>query len=219
MGDDAESATDLPQARPEKKLDIVKAHVSRAYTWILHFLLGVTLTIILLRWQQKISPTCFDSKPASEKAQAWSRSSSLQALPTPHWYGKIVRFAPNSREVRSFPIHHSLIRTDVRAPRQTRSGMLSLVVSITAKISNIHDPDIDFEAGIIRLTEEEASRIPTEAVPLYGDEEGYAGFLEVFHQLHCLVRAARTQPSKIAADRESYIESNPKTLLRSRSEA
>lgn len=43
--------------------------------------------------------------------------------------------------------------------------------------------------GIIRLTEEEASRLPFEPAKLYGGKEGeYAGFLEMFHQLHCLVR-------------------------------
>jgi hypothetical protein len=44
--------------------------------------------------------------------------------------------------------------------------------------------------GIIRLTEEEASRLPHKPAKLYGGKEGeYAGVLEVFHQLHCLVRS------------------------------
>ncbi|MCJ1312620.1 hypothetical protein MMC25_006295 [Agyrium rufum] len=48
--------------------------------------------------------------------------------------------------------------------------------------------DALLEVGIIRLTPEEEARLPIKTVPLYGDEEGYAGFIETFHQLHCLNR-------------------------------
>ncbi len=43
------------------------------------------------------------------------------------------------------------------------------------------------DVGVIRISEEEMARIPAETAHLYGEEEGYAGILEVFHQLHCLV--------------------------------
>jgi hypothetical protein len=43
------------------------------------------------------------------------------------------------------------------------------------------------DVGEIRLSEEEANRLSKGTARLYGGEEGYAGVLEVFHQLHCLV--------------------------------
>ena len=43
------------------------------------------------------------------------------------------------------------------------------------------------DVGVIRISEEEIARIPAETAHLYGEDEGYAGILEVFHQLHCLV--------------------------------
>ena len=47
------------------------------------------------------------------------------------------------------------------------------------------------DVGVIRISEEEIARIPAETAHLYGEEEGYAGILEVFHQLHCLVSPRR----------------------------
>ena len=43
------------------------------------------------------------------------------------------------------------------------------------------------DVGVIRISEEEIARMPAETAHLYGEEEGYAGILEVFLQLHCLV--------------------------------
>ena len=43
------------------------------------------------------------------------------------------------------------------------------------------------DVGVIRINEEEIARIPAETPQLYGEEDGYAGILEVFHQPHCLV--------------------------------
>lgn len=51
------------------------------------------------------------------------------------------------------------------------------------------------DVGEIRISLEEAGRLPSETAPLYGGEEGYAGVLEVFHQLHCLVRITRVARS------------------------
>lgn len=38
------------------------------------------------------------------------------------------------------------------------------------------------------MSEEEAARLPSETGPVFGEEGYYAGNIEVFHQLHCLVR-------------------------------
>ncbi|KAF2095020.1 hypothetical protein NA57DRAFT_79510 [Rhizodiscina lignyota] len=47
-------------------------------------------------------------------------------------------------------------------------------------------------ASVIRLTESEARRLPIETAHLWGeDKDSYAGFLEVYHQLHCLNRIRR----------------------------
>lgn len=43
------------------------------------------------------------------------------------------------------------------------------------------------DVGEIRLSEAEAARLSQGTAGLYGGEDGYAGVLEVFHQLHCLV--------------------------------
>lgn len=42
--------------------------------------------------------------------------------------------------------------------------------------------------GISWITEEEAALIPNRTEPLPGNEGRYAISLDVFHQLHCLVR-------------------------------
>ncbi|KAF1971843.1 hypothetical protein BU23DRAFT_469872, partial [Bimuria novae-zelandiae CBS 107.79] len=47
------------------------------------------------------------------------------------------------------------------------------------------------DVGEIRLSDEEASRLPQDTARLYGGEKGYAGVLEVFHQLHCLNRICK----------------------------
>ncbi|KAJ8117421.1 hypothetical protein OPT61_g1377 [Boeremia exigua] len=44
------------------------------------------------------------------------------------------------------------------------------------------------DVGEIRLSAEEAARLPKGTAHVYGPEKGYAGVLEVFHQLHCLNR-------------------------------
>lgn len=51
------------------------------------------------------------------------------------------------------------------------------------------DADLEtiLDVGVIKVSEEEMKRLPAETAPLYGGENGYAGVLEVFHQLHCLV--------------------------------
>lgn len=41
--------------------------------------------------------------------------------------------------------------------------------------------------GEIRLSKAEAERLSKDTAHLYGGEEGYAGVLEVSHQLHCLL--------------------------------
>ena len=43
------------------------------------------------------------------------------------------------------------------------------------------------DVGVIRISEEEIARLPADTARLYGEEEGYAGILDVFHQFHCLV--------------------------------
>lgn len=43
------------------------------------------------------------------------------------------------------------------------------------------------DVGEIRLSEAEAAKLSQDTAKLYGGEDGYAGVLEVFHQLHCLV--------------------------------
>ena len=59
-------------------------------------------------------------------------------------------------------------------------------------LQEAHMPSMDEESqglldvGIIRITDEEMNQMPTKTAHLYGGEEGYAGVLEVFHQLHCL---------------------------------
>jgi hypothetical protein len=74
------------------------------------------------------------------------------------------------------------------------SGMIYLVASsqlllFVQSLLIRHTNDVMHLVGIIRLTEEEASRLPHKPAKLYGGKEGeYAGVLEVFHQLHCLVR-------------------------------
>jgi hypothetical protein len=47
------------------------------------------------------------------------------------------------------------------------------------------------DVGEIRLNEVEAARLSQDTARLYGGEDGYAGVLEVFHQLHCLVGGIR----------------------------
>ena len=56
------------------------------------------------------------------------------------------------------------------------------------------DWEASLDVGVIRVTDEEMSRMPTETAHLYGSEEGYAGILEVFHQLHCLVSIFQNDP-------------------------
>jgi hypothetical protein len=41
--------------------------------------------------------------------------------------------------------------------------------------------------GRIRLSEDEIARLPPSTAELYRQRDGYAGTLEVFHELHCLV--------------------------------
>ncbi|KAF2169040.1 hypothetical protein M409DRAFT_21049 [Zasmidium cellare ATCC 36951] len=47
------------------------------------------------------------------------------------------------------------------------------------------------DVGIVRMSETEAARLPSKAGPVFGEEEYYAGNIEVFHQLHCLNRLRR----------------------------
>jgi len=42
--------------------------------------------------------------------------------------------------------------------------------------------------GIVKLDNRAYSNLAADTVRLYGGEDGYAGFVEVFHQLHCLNR-------------------------------
>ena len=56
------------------------------------------------------------------------------------------------------------------------------------------DWEASLDVGVIRIADEEMSRMPTETAHLYGGEEGYAGILEVFHQLHCLVSILQNDP-------------------------
>lgn len=56
-------------------------------------------------------------------------------------------------------------------------------------------PEIDdkweelLQVGILKLTSKEVESLEFTPAKLYGGQEGeYAGFLEVFHQIHCLVR-------------------------------
>ena len=48
---------------------------------------------------------------------------------------------------------------------------------------------IIFEEAGIRLTKEEATKLPNNTWRIHGasKEEGYLGALYVFHELHCLV--------------------------------
>ena len=63
---------------------------------------------------------------------------------------------------------------------------------INDTLQEAHMPSMDVESqslldvGVIRITDEEMDQMPTKTARLYGGEEGYAGILEVFHQLHCL---------------------------------
>lgn len=57
--------------------------------------------------------------------------------------------------------------------------------------STEEDWESSLDVGVIRITDEEMSRMPTETAHLYGGEEGYEGILELFHQLHCLVSFSR----------------------------
>jgi len=59
-------------------------------------------------------------------------------------------------------------------------------------------PEVDkkwedlLSGGIVRLTHEETARLPFTPAKLYKGHEGeYAGFMEVFHHLHCLNRIRR----------------------------
>jgi hypothetical protein len=42
--------------------------------------------------------------------------------------------------------------------------------------------------GISRITKDQARLLPNKTSAIPGDEDGYIVGLEVFHQLHCLVR-------------------------------
>ena len=53
--------------------------------------------------------------------------------------------------------------------------------------------------AVIKLSPEEASRLPAPTDPLYGDPGFFAGNVEVIHQLHCLVSLFQN-PSSIDAD-------------------
>lgn len=44
----------------------------------------------------------------------------------------------------------------------------------------------------MRITKEEADKLPVETVPL-SDGSGYLSGLDVFHQLHCLVSKKHTR--------------------------
>ncbi|KAI8630289.1 hypothetical protein F5Y19DRAFT_484177 [Xylariaceae sp. FL1651] len=47
------------------------------------------------------------------------------------------------------------------------------------------------DVGIIKLSPEEAERLPSKTGHVFGEEPFYAGNLEVYHQLHCLNRLRR----------------------------
>ena len=70
---------------------------------------------------------------------------------------------------------------------------------INDTLQEAHMPSMDDEShalldvGVIRITDEEMKQMPTKTARLYGGEEGYAGILEVFHQLHCLASWAGSQ--------------------------
>jgi hypothetical protein len=51
--------------------------------------------------------------------------------------------------------------------------------------------------GKIRVSEDEIARMPFGSAQLYSDGDGYAGVLEVFHELHCLVSGRCTQQSML----------------------
>lgn len=71
------------------------------------------------------------------------------------------------------------------------------------------------DVGEIRISREEAARLPSETAPLYGGEEGYAGVLEVFHQLHCLVRITRValRDRSLTALLRAQLEPHPQEVL------
>jgi hypothetical protein len=49
------------------------------------------------------------------------------------------------------------------------------------------DWDAVLDVGKIRLSANEIARMPAGSAYLYKDGDGYAGNLEVFHEMHCLV--------------------------------
>lgn len=46
-----------------------------------------------------------------------------------------------------------------------------------------------FLAGVVRIPQEQARRLAEPSLPIPGDEDYYMISIEVFRQLHCLVRA------------------------------
>ena len=48
------------------------------------------------------------------------------------------------------------------------------------------------KVGISKITKDQAMLLPNKTWPIPGDEEHYVAELDVFHNLHCLVRATHT---------------------------
>lgn len=43
--------------------------------------------------------------------------------------------------------------------------------------------------GVIKIPKSDAERLPNKTLPIPGEDDGYITGLEVYHQLHCLVRS------------------------------
>ena len=79
-------------------------------------------------------------------------------------------------------IHIDLFSSSVNIERDTVNDTFG-----SSGPSTEEDWESSLNVGVIRITDEEMSRMPIETAHLYGSVEGYADILEVFHQLHCLV--------------------------------
>jgi hypothetical protein len=50
----------------------------------------------------------------------------------------------------------------------------------------------DFSVGVTAINREQAKLLPNWTSPVFGQPDAYVVQLDVFHQLHCLVRAFST---------------------------
>lgn len=73
----------------------------------------------------------------------------------------------------------------------------SIPRSCVPRFTNPRHPAVNIQAALLlRFSQAEASRLSDTASELDDSIGGYFGGLDVFHQLHCLVRLIHNEPSQ-----------------------